>query len=61
MLKNLILIGFIIVVIGLIFIPKQGITTPLEVRDTAPDGPAVSACAAAYILPLLGVLARSLR
>ena len=52
-----ILIG-VLLICGLFLISREGITTPAEIRDAAPDGPAVSACAAAYIWPLLGVLAR---
>ena len=53
MLKKLILVGIVLVALGLVLIPKEGITTVAEVRESAPDHPAVSACAMGFA-PLVG-------
>ena len=46
----------LLVVIGLYMIPKEGIVNPSDASLEPLEIPAVSACASAYILPLISVL-----
>ena len=58
-LRNLILCAIILMVITFLYIPKDGYVAPTDIVAKSQDLdqiPAVSACAAAYILPLMSMI-----